>query len=98
GAHCGLVDQLRGNACSFERLAEDTATIGIGLTVIRVISEQTIRMSRNDSIEADLAGDQGRGFAVVAEEVRSLAQRTAGATEELQQLISSLQQSERESV
>jgi methyl-accepting chemotaxis protein len=40
----------------------------------------------------------GRGFAVVAEEVRSLAQRTTGATSEIQQLIARLQQAARQSV
>ncbi len=88
-----LVDEVQGNAQSIERLAEESATIGSVLTVIRSIAEQTNLLALNAR-----AGEQGRGFAVVAEEVRSLAQRTAGATEEIQQLIGRLQQAARQSV
>jgi len=68
------------------------------LTVIRSIAEQTNLLALNAAIEAARAGEMGRGFAVVAEEVRSLAQRTTGATGEIQTLIARLQQAARESV
>jgi methyl-accepting chemotaxis protein len=88
----GLVGEVRGNAKAIEHLAEETATIGKVLTVIRGIAEQTNLLALNAAIEAARAGEMGRGFAVVAEEVRSLALRTSGATEEIQQLIARLQQ------
>nr|WP_286786186.1 MULTISPECIES: methyl-accepting chemotaxis protein [Pseudomonas] len=97
GMH-GLVGEVQGNALAIERLAEETATIGKVLTVIRGIAEQTNLLALNAAIEAARAGELGRGFAVVAEEVRSLAQRTAGATEEIQQLIGNLQRAARQSV
>ncbi|MBG6431729.1 methyl-accepting chemotaxis protein [Pseudomonas aeruginosa] len=93
-----LVDEVQGNAQSIERLAEESATIGSVLTVIRSIAEQPNLLALNAASAAARAGDQGRGFAVVAEEVRALAQRTAGATEEIQQLIGRLQQAARQSV
>jgi methyl-accepting chemotaxis protein len=88
----GLVGEVRGNAKAIEHLAEETATIGKVLTVIRGIADQTNLLALNAAIEAARAGEMGRGFAVVAEEVRSLALRTSGATEEIQQLIARLQQ------
>jgi methyl-accepting chemotaxis protein len=94
----GLVGEVRGNAQAIEHLAEETATIGKVLTVIRGIAEQTNLLALNAAIEAARAGEMGRGFAVVAEEVRSLALRTSGATEEIQQLIASLQHAARKSL
>ncbi|MFC3609303.1 methyl-accepting chemotaxis protein [Stutzerimonas tarimensis] len=93
-----LVGEVQLNAHAIERLADETSTIGGVLTVIRSIAEQTNLLALNAAIEAARAGSQGRGFAVVAEEVRSLAQRTGGATEEIQQLIARLQLAARQSV
>ncbi|WP_371924762.1 methyl-accepting chemotaxis protein [Pseudomonas sp. R5(2019)] len=93
-----LVGEVQSNAQMIERLAEESATIGGVLTVIRSIADQTNLLALNAAIEAARAGEMGRGFAVVAEEVRSLAQRTAGATGEIQTLIASLQLAARQSV
>ncbi|OLF56350.1 methyl-accepting chemotaxis protein [Pseudomonas chlororaphis] len=97
GLHA-LVGEVQGNAQMIEQLAEESATIGGVLTVIRSIADQTNLLALNAAIEAARAGEMGRGFAVVAEEVRSLAQRTAGATAEIQTLIAGLQSAARQSV
>ncbi|MDF3193842.1 methyl-accepting chemotaxis protein [Pseudomonas sp. 1928-m] len=97
GLH-SLVDEVQGNAQAIERLAEETATIGNVLTVIRGIAEQTNLLALNAAIEAARAGEMGRGFAVVADEVRSLSQRTSGATAQIQELIGRLQQAALQSV
>ena len=72
-------------------LGEKASNIGHVMNVINEVADQTNLLALNAAIEAARAGDAGRGFAVVADEVRKLAEKTMGATKEVEEAVRAIQ-------
>ncbi len=79
-------------------LSDGANRIGEVVKMITDIASQTNLLALNATIEAARAGDAGRGFAVVASEVKSLAQETARATDEISTQITGIQAATGEAV
>jgi methyl-accepting chemotaxis protein len=85
------VTEAQGTNRQIGALSQAAQKIGDVIKLIRTIAGQTNLLALNATIEAARAGEAGKGFAVVASEVKSLAVQTAKATEDISQLITSVQ-------
>ena len=86
------VDDAGATDATMQGLAENAGRISVVVDLIQTIASQTNLLALNATIEAARAGEAGRGFAVVASEVKSLANQTAKATDEIRSQIANMQQ------
>jgi len=92
------VSQAESTNLTVQGLAESAQKVGEVVKLINDIAAQTNLLALNATIEAARAGDAGKGFAVVASEVKSLANQTAKATEEIAAQINDIQTATGEAV
>ena len=97
-----MIDDANVHAAStneqMESLSAAAGSVGNVLGLISAVAEKTNLLALNATIEAARAGDAGRGFAVVASEVKSLANQTAQATDEISSQVERIQSVSQEAV
>lgn len=91
-------DQIQETSKRIKRLGESSQEIGDIVSLINDIADQTNILALNAAIQASMAGEAGRGFAVVADEVQRLAERSAGATRQIETLVKTIQADTNEAV
>ena len=87
-----LSEEVAKAAEMIDEVREESNSVSGVIEVIEGIAEQTNLLALNAAIEAARAGEHGRGFAVVSDEVRNLSQKTQESTENITQLIKTLQE------
>ena len=87
----GINDSCQGIANKLEALNQKAGRIGDVVTTIAKVADQTNLLSLNAAIEAEKAGEFGHGFTVVAREIRRLADQTAVATIDIEQMVKEIQ-------
>lgn len=86
-----VVQAVGSIAGKFEVLSEKASNISAVVTTITKVADQTNLLSLNAAIEAEKAGEYGFGFSVVAKEIRRLADQTAVATLDIEQMVKEMQ-------
>ena len=79
-------------------LSEQSQTIGEIITVVNDLAQQSNLLAVNAAIEASKAGEQGKGFTVVAQEIKSLADQSKQATDQVRTILSDIQKATTKSV